>query len=77
LNSPGDIGDIGRVEAAIAQEDADTAGEFVLAEDVCLGLVKKSHGEIWDFCAALVRCLQTEGIDPAAHAELLGFALSC
>jgi hypothetical protein len=63
LNSPGDIA---RVEAAIAREAAG-AGDFALAEDLCLGLVKKNHGEIWDLCAALARGSQTEGVDPAAH----------
>jgi hypothetical protein len=72
LNSPGDIA---RVEAAIAREAAG-AGDFALAEDLCLGLVKKNHGEIWDLCAALARGSQTEGIDPAARTQLLGFALS-
>ena len=72
LNSPPDIVS---VEAAIAREAAG-AGDFALAQDLCLGLVKKNHGEIWDLCAALARGSQTEGIDPTARTQLLGFALS-
>lgn len=72
LNSPYDIA---RVEAAIAREAAG-AGDFALAEDLCLGLVKKNHGEIWDLCAALARGSQIERIDPTARTQLIGFALS-
>ncbi|KAG0610271.1 hypothetical protein M758_7G052400 [Ceratodon purpureus] len=72
LKSPSDIA---RVEAAIAREAAG-AGDFALAQDLCLGLVKKNHGEIWDLCAALARGSQIEGVDSTARTQLLGFALS-
>lgn len=72
LNSPSDIA---RVEAAIAREAAG-AGDFALAQDLCLGLVKKNHGEIWDLCAALARGSHTESMDPIIRTQLLGFALS-
>lgn len=72
LNSPRDIA---RVEAAIAREAAGE-GDFALAQDLCLGLVKKDHGEIWDLCAALARGSQTESMDFKSRAQLMGFALS-
>ncbi|KAG6557446.1 hypothetical protein Mapa_000718 [Marchantia paleacea] len=62
------------VEAAIAREAAG-AGDFGLARDLCLGLVKKGHGAIWDLCAALGRGPDFDRMDLNTRKEFLGFAL--
>ena len=72
LDSPGDKAN---VEAAIAREAA-AAGDFDLARDLCLGLVKKGHGAIWDLCAALARGPEMGSIDLNSRKGLLGFALA-
>lgn len=71
LKSPSDMEN---VEAAIAREAA-AAGDFELARDLCLGLVKKGHGAIWDLCAALARGPEMKNIDLESRKALLGFAL--
>ncbi|KAL3677465.1 hypothetical protein R1sor_027413 [Riccia sorocarpa] len=63
------------VEAAIARQAAG-AGDFGLARDLCLELVRKGHGEIWDLCAALGRGPDFDLLDLGTRKELLSFALA-
>lgn len=63
------------VEEAIAREAA-ASGRIALALDLCLGLMKKGYGAVWDLCAALARGPELEGINLQSRKELLGFALS-
>ncbi|KAF7830751.1 MAG2-interacting protein 2 isoform X1 [Senna tora] len=72
LRSPDDIS---AVEEAIAREAA-VAGDLQLAFDLCLVLVKKGHGSIWDLCAAIARGPALENMDVNSRKQLLGFALS-
>ena len=72
LNSPDDIA---MVEEAIARE-AVTTGDLQLVVDLCLVLVRKDHGPIWDLCAALGRGPNLDKLDLQSRKELLGFALS-
>ncbi|XP_028806651.1 MAG2-interacting protein 2 isoform X2 [Neltuma alba] len=72
LRSPDDIS---AVEEAIAREAA-VAGDLQLAFDLCLVLVKKGHGYIWDLCAAIARGPALENMDVNSRKQLLGFALS-
>ncbi|XP_054797904.1 MAG2-interacting protein 2 isoform X2 [Prosopis cineraria] len=72
LQSPDDIS---AVEEAIAREAA-VAGDLQLAFDLCLVLVKKGHGYVWDLCAAIARGPALENMDVNARKQLLGFALS-
>lgn len=67
--------DISSVEEAIAREAA-VAGDLHLASDLCLGLVKKGHGLIWDLCAAIARGPTLENMDVGSRKVLIGFALS-
>ncbi|KAH9321071.1 hypothetical protein KI387_015710, partial [Taxus chinensis] len=72
LTSPDDIA---VVEAAIARE-AGATGDLQLAVELCLALVRKDHGPIWDLCAALGRGPELDKMDLQSRKELLGFALS-
>ncbi|KAI4307064.1 hypothetical protein L6164_030294 [Bauhinia variegata] len=67
--------DISAVEEAIAREAA-VAGDLQLAFDLCLVLVRKGHGLIWDLCAAIARGPALENMDVKSRKQLLGFALS-
>ncbi|XP_052190768.1 MAG2-interacting protein 2 isoform X2 [Diospyros lotus] len=67
--------DISAVQEAIAREAA-VAGDLQLAFDLCLVLVKKGHGSIWDLCAAVARGPDLENMDTSSRKQLLGFALS-
>ncbi|KAI3457970.1 hypothetical protein Pfo_014633 [Paulownia fortunei] len=67
--------DISTVQEAIAREAA-FAGDVQLAFDLCLVLVKKGHGSVWDLCAALARSQALERMDSKSQKLLLGFALS-
>ncbi|GLJ28279.1 hypothetical protein SUGI_0555830 [Cryptomeria japonica] len=71
LTSPDDIA---VVEAAIARE-AGATGDLQLAVELCLSLVRKDHGPIWDLCAALGRGPDLDKMDFYSRKELLGFAL--
>ena len=66
---------IAMVEEMIARESA-ASGRISLALDLCLQLMKRGHGPIWDLCAALARGPEVEGITLQLRKELLGFALS-
>ncbi|KAJ7565349.1 hypothetical protein O6H91_02G056800 [Diphasiastrum complanatum] len=66
--------DLAVVEAAIAREAA-AAGNFEIATGLCLGLLKKAYGPIWDLCAAIGRGPSSEHLDLKSRKELLGFAL--
>jgi len=72
LNSPDDIA---TVEEVIARE-AGATGDMQLAVELCLRLVRKDHGPIWDLCAALGRGPDLDKLDLQSRKELLGFALS-
>ncbi|XP_031381223.1 MAG2-interacting protein 2 isoform X1 [Punica granatum] len=67
--------DISAVEEAIAREAA-VAGDLQLAFDLCLVLVKKGHGLIWDLCAAIARGPAIDNMGISSRKLLLGFALS-
>ncbi|KAM7274316.1 hypothetical protein ACFE04_028980 [Oxalis oulophora] len=68
--------DISAVEEALAREAA-VAGDLQLAFDLCLVLVKKGHGPIWDLCAAIARGGPAlDNINISARKQLIGFALS-
>lgn len=67
--------DISAVEEAVAREAA-VAGDLQLAFDLCLVLVKKGHGFVWDLCAAIARGPGLENMDVNSRKLLLGFALS-
>lgn len=67
--------DISAVEEAIAREAA-VAGDLQLAFDLCLILVKKGHGLVWDLSAAIARGPGLENMDVNSRKLLLGFALS-
>lgn len=67
--------DISAVEEAIAREAA-VAGDLQLAFDLCLVLVKKGHGLIWDLCAAIARGPAIDNMDINSRKLLIGFALS-
>lgn len=66
---------ISAVEEAIAREAA-VSGDLQLAFDLCLGLVRKGHGCIWDLCAAIARGPALDNMDVDSRKQLLGFALS-
>ena len=72
FNSPNHIT---MLEEAIGRE-AGTTGDRQLALDLCLLLVKKGHGPIWNLCAALEKGPDIEKFDLQSHKELLGFPLS-
>jgi hypothetical protein len=59
----------------IAREAA-ASGKISLALALCLQLMKRGHGPIWDLCSALARGPEVEGITLQLRKELLGFALS-
>ncbi|XP_072965166.1 MAG2-interacting protein 2 isoform X1 [Typha angustifolia] len=67
--------DIAAVEEAVAREAA-VAGDLQLAFDLCLVLVKKDHGAIWDLCAAIARGPHLDNMETSARKQLIGFALS-
>lgn len=67
--------DISAVEEAIAREAA-VAGDLQLAFDLCLVLVKKGHGLVWDLCAAIARGPAIDNMDVNSRKLLIGFALS-
>ncbi|GAV82820.1 Sec39 domain-containing protein [Cephalotus follicularis] len=69
------LDDISAVEEAIAREAA-VSGDMQLAFDLCLVLVKKGHGLIWDLCAAIARGPALENMDISSRKQLIGFALS-
>ncbi|XP_039007396.1 MAG2-interacting protein 2-like [Hibiscus syriacus] len=72
LRSPDEMS---AVREVIAREAA-VSGDMQLAFDVCLVLVKKGHGLVWDLCAALARGPPLENMDMSTRKRLLGFALS-
>ncbi|CAM0943908.1 unnamed protein product [Alopecurus aequalis] len=67
--------EIAAVEEAIARE-AVVNGDLQLAFDLCLNLIKKGHGEVWDLCAAIARGPQLDNLDTSTREKLLGFSLS-
>ncbi|KAK4790120.1 hypothetical protein SAY86_017424 [Trapa natans] len=67
--------DISAVEEAIAREAA-VAGDLQLAFDLCLILVRKGHGLVWDLCAAIARGPAIDNMDINSRKLLIGFALS-
>lgn len=66
---------IAMVEEAIAREAA-ASGQIGLALNLCISLMKRGYGPIWDLCAALARGPELEGMTLKSQTELLGFALS-
>ncbi|KAK8518348.1 hypothetical protein V6N12_017498 [Hibiscus sabdariffa] len=72
LRSPDEIS---AVQEAIAREAA-VSGDMQLAFDLCLALVKKGHGLVWDLCAAIAKGPPLENLDTSTRKQLLGFALS-
>ncbi|WOK95367.1 MAG2-interacting protein 2 [Canna indica] len=69
------LDDIAAVEEAVAREAA-VAGDLPLAFDLCLVLVNKGHGSIWDLCAAIARGPDLDNMSWTSRKQLLGFALS-
>jgi hypothetical protein len=67
--------EIAAVEEAIARE-AVVNGDLQLAFDLCLNLIKKGHGEVWDLCSAIARGPQLDNLDTSTREKLLGFSLS-
>ncbi|PUZ63355.1 hypothetical protein GQ55_3G061300 [Panicum hallii var. hallii] len=67
--------EVAAVEEAIAKE-AVVNGNLQLAFDICLNLTKKSHGAVWDLCAAIARGPPLDNLDNATREKLLGFSLS-
>ena len=67
--------DVSAVEKAIARKAA-VAGDLQLAFDLCLSLVKKGHGPIWDLCVVIARGPTLENMDINSQKQLLGFALN-
>jgi len=67
--------EIAAVEEAIARE-AVVNGDLHLAFDLCLNLIKKGHGQIWDLCSAIARGPQLDNLDTSTRKMLLGFSLS-
>ncbi|XP_008654405.1 MAG2-interacting protein 2 isoform X1 [Zea mays] len=67
--------EVADVEEAIARE-AVVNGDLQLALDICLNLTKKSHGAVWDLCAAIARGPPLDNLDTGTREKLLGFALS-
>ncbi|PUZ47434.1 hypothetical protein GQ55_7G164600 [Panicum hallii var. hallii] len=67
--------EVAAVEEAIARE-AVVNGDLQLAFDICLNLTKKSHGAVWDLCAAIARGPPLDNLDSATREKLLGFSLS-
>lgn len=67
--------EIATVEEAVARE-AVVNGDLQLAFDLCLNLIKKGHGEVWDLCAAIARGPQLDNLDTTTREKLLGFSLS-
>ncbi|KAF8658210.1 hypothetical protein HU200_059430 [Digitaria exilis] len=67
--------EIAAVEEAIARE-AVVNGDLQLAFDICLNLTKKSHGAVWDLCAAIARGPPLDNLDTGTREKLLGFSLS-
>ncbi|KAG5019237.1 hypothetical protein JHK87_015092 [Glycine soja] len=66
---------ISAVEEAIAREAA-VSGDLQLAFDLCFGLARKGHGNIWDLCAAIARGPALDNMDLDSRKQLLGFSLS-
>ncbi|KAJ4975918.1 hypothetical protein NE237_001024 [Protea cynaroides] len=67
--------EIAAVQEALAREAA-VSGDLQLAFDLCLVLVQKGHGSIWDLCAAIARGPVLDNMDISSRKQLLGFALS-
>ncbi|CAN6344755.1 unnamed protein product [Urochloa humidicola] len=67
--------EVAAVEEAIARE-AVVNGDLQLAFDICLNLTKKSHGAVWDLCAAIARGPPLDNLDTGTREKLLGFSLS-
>ncbi|XP_039058992.1 MAG2-interacting protein 2-like [Hibiscus syriacus] len=72
LRSPDEILSVREVVA----REAAVSGDMQLAFDLCLVLVKKGHGLVWDLCAAIARGPPLENMDTSTRKQLLGFALS-
>ncbi|XP_042492320.1 MAG2-interacting protein 2 isoform X2 [Macadamia integrifolia] len=66
---------IADVQEALAREAA-VSGDLQLAFDLCLVLVQKGHGPIWDLSAAIARGPVLDNMDISSRKQLLGFALS-
>lgn len=67
--------EVAAVEEAIARE-AVVNGDLQLAFDICLNLTKKSHGAVWDLCAAIARGPALDNLDTGTREKLLAFSLS-
>ncbi|GJM87674.1 hypothetical protein PR202_ga03652 [Eleusine coracana subsp. coracana] len=67
--------EIAAVEEAVARE-AVVNGDLQLAFDICLNLIKKGHGAVWDLCAAIARGPPLDNLDTGTREKLLGFSLS-
>ncbi|KAL5982892.1 hypothetical protein ACLOJK_016971 [Asimina triloba] len=67
--------DVASVQEAIAREAA-VRGDLQQAFDLCLVLARKSHGSIWDLCAAIARGPALDNVDTNSRKLLLGFSLS-
>ncbi|XP_043694839.1 MAG2-interacting protein 2 [Telopea speciosissima] len=67
--------EIAAVQEAVAREAA-VSGDLQLAFDLCLVLVQKGHGPIWDLSAAIARGPVLDNMDISSRKQLLGFALS-
>lgn len=67
--------EVAAVEEAIAREVV-VNGDLQLAFDICLNLTKKSHGAVWDLCAAIARGPALDNLDTGTREKLLAFSLS-
>ncbi|CAD6230673.1 unnamed protein product [Miscanthus lutarioriparius] len=64
--------EVADVEEAIARE-AVVNGDVQLALDICLNLTKKSHGAVWDLCAAIARGPPLDNLDTDVYPEIDGY----